>query len=186
MTRSLGCLMLMTMIAIAGQGVMAQGNGGPPPPPPGGGPNNTPLEIDPNFQPVESTYEGIGTITSGSGDATDNLSLTTACTSGERFVSGGSGVVIAEDESEWIVPMEMTDGSGSVDIFNTCTGNGETPNYLDDLETVVIDEEGEVITAYIFADNYFELFVNGTFVVRDTINFIPFNYSVVRFRPPIR
>ncbi|HRF98016.1 MAG TPA: hypothetical protein PLZ51_22575, partial [Aggregatilineales bacterium] len=36
--------------------------------------------------------------------------------------------------------------------------------------------------ATIFADNYFELYVNGVFVGRDTINFVPFNSSVVRFQ----
>jgi len=39
-----------------------------------------------------------------------------------------------------------------------------------------------VITGFIFADNYFELYVNGQLVGVDAIPFTPFNSSVVRFR----
>ncbi|HEX2619171.1 MAG TPA: hypothetical protein VHL11_03460, partial [Phototrophicaceae bacterium] len=154
----------------------------PPPPPPGGGNNDTPAVFDPSYQPVASTYAGIGTITMGEGSEAYNYSLTTGCDQ-ERFVSGATGKVVADDGSEWLVPMPVTeDGVGTVDLFNNCSGDGDNPDALDELQTVVVDEDGEVVTAYIFADNYFELYVNGVFVGRDNINFVPFNSSVVRFQ----
>lgn len=156
----------------------------PPPPPPGGGNNDEPAEFDPTYEGVQSTYAGIGVISVGEGEEIGDFSLTSACTTNERFVAGATGMVVAEDGSEWIVPMEMnaTEGMGAVDLYNDCTGSGDNADFMDELETVVIDEDGEIITAYLFGDNYYELYVNGTFVARDNINFIPFNSTVVRFQ----
>ncbi|MBF4391740.1 hypothetical protein EAY32_28175, partial [Vibrio anguillarum] len=41
---------------------------------------------------------------------------------------------------------------------------------------------GEEITGYIFADNYFELYINGQLVAVDTVPFTPFNSSIVKFK----
>jgi hypothetical protein len=76
----------------------------------------------------------------------------------------------------------VNEGPTAVDVFNTCTGTGDNPNYESQLKTVVIDEDGVEITGYIHADNYFELYVNGRFVARDSIPMTPFNTSVVRFK----
>ena len=38
------------------------------------------------------------------------------------------------------------------------------------------------ITGFIFADNYYELAVNGQLVARDSVGMTPFNSTVVRFR----
>jgi hypothetical protein len=185
-------LTILISIVVLCLSMIGVGSAQQPPPPPtpsgggggaGGGGNDTAPEFDPNYQAVESTYDGIGTITIGEGGVLADYSLTTECTTGERFVSGATGLVVADDGSEWLVPMQTTeDGIGSVDLFNSCSGQGANADALDQLETVVIDEDGEVITAYIFADNYFELYVNGVFVGRDNINFVPFNSSVVRFQ----
>lgn len=86
------------------------------------------------------------------------------------------------DGKTWTVPGPVTEGPTAVDIFNNCTGTGDNPNYLSELKTVVIDEDGVEITGYIHADNYFELYVNGRFVARDPIPMTPFNSNVVRFR----
>ena len=107
----------------------------PPPPTPsggggggnGGGGNDTPAEFDTSYQAVESTYNGIGTITMGEGEEVNNFSLTTECPTGDRFVTGATGLVVADDGSEWYVPMQTTeDGAGSVDLFNSCSGSGAT------------------------------------------------------------
>ena len=46
-----------------------------------------------------------------------------------------------------------------------------------------VDAGGEeTFAAYIFADNYFELYVNGKLLGVDAIPFTPFNSSVVRFK----
>lgn len=186
-------MLLMLMFCLTGL-TMAQGDGGnppptPPPPPGGGGGGGAggggadALTINESFQAVANTYSGIGTVTMGIGDLLGDFSLTPdGCPTGERFVAAETGLVVAEDGSEWIVPMEVNEGRGSVDIFNDCTGSGDNPNYLDDLETVVIDPDGDVITATIFGDNYFELYINGEYIGRDNIGFVPFNSSAVRFQ----
>lgn len=47
---------------------------------------------------------------------------------------------------------------------------------------IEIDSAGDVITGYIFADNYFELYVNGTFVGKDAIPFTQFNSHILKFK----
>ncbi len=69
-----------------------------------------------------------------------------------------------------------------MDLYNDCSGPGPNPGYLEQLETVVIDPDGEEITGYLFGDNYFELYVNGMIVARDPVGFVPFNSGVVRFK----
>jgi len=172
-------------------GTSAQGQGGrtpgaPPPPPQGGGPggpnNAATPQINASFTPIASTYKGTGVITVGEGKAIGDQSLTPKCTSSERFVAGLTGTVIAVDGSQWTVPAETNQGLGAVDMYNSCTSRGDNPNYLSQLKTVVVDADGEEITATLFGDNYFELYVNSRFVVRDNITFIPFNSSSVRFK----
>lgn len=52
---------------------------------------------------------------------------------------------------------------------------------LDDVP--VADAGGEeVFTAYVFGDNYFELYVNGELIGVDAVPFTPFNSSVLRFK----
>ncbi|MCX6602721.1 MAG: hypothetical protein NTV52_03930, partial [Acidobacteria bacterium] len=48
--------------------------------------------------------------------------------------------------------------------------------------TVVVDPDGELITGYIVADNYFELYVNGKLVAVDNTPFTPFNSAIVKFK----
>mgnify|MGYP003694648231 CR=1 FL=1 len=85
------------------------------------------------------------------------------------------------DGRQWIVPAPVNEGPIAVDVFNNCTGTGDIPDYASQLKTVVIDEDGVEITGFIHADNYFELYVNGRFVARDSPPMTPFNTSVVRF-----
>ena len=99
-----------------------------------------------------------------------------------RFIEARCGIVIAEDGNRFQVPTVPAEGPEPTDLFNDCTGAGDNPDALNDLETVVVDADGDDITAFLFADNYFELYVNGTIVARDPIGFVPFNSSVVRFR----
>jgi hypothetical protein len=92
------------------------------------------------------------------------------------------GVVQSEDGKRWTVPAPVHDGPVAVDLYNNCTGPGDNPNYLSQLKTFVVDPDGVEITGYIHADNYFELYVNGKYVARDSIPMTPFNTSVVRFK----
>ncbi|MBI4888633.1 MAG: hypothetical protein HY824_16165, partial [Acidobacteria bacterium] len=92
------------------------------------------------------------------------------------------GTVTSEDGKKWVVPAPVTEGAVAPDVYDTCIGTGDNPGYLSQLQTVVIDKDGVEITGYIHADNYFELYVNGRYVARDSIPMTPFNTSVVRFR----
>lgn len=123
-------------------------------------------------------------MTTGSAPNGVNAAATTACAAGVRtnFNATLNGVVTAAAGSQWTVPAAVNTGDTAIDIFNDCIGTGDNPNAESQLKTVVIDEDGVEITGYIFADNYFELYVNGQFVARDSIAFTPFNASVVRFK----
>jgi hypothetical protein len=126
-----------------------------------------------------------GTVTIGVAATTAGASPTTACTSGlsTNFNAALNGVVTASDGSRWTVPAEVTDGRVAVDLYNDCTGPGDNvARYQSQLQTVVIEPDGVEISGFIFADNYYELFVNGTFVARDAIAFTPFNSTAVRFK----
>ena len=92
------------------------------------------------------------------------------------------GVSTSPDGKKWIVPGPVQDGPLAVDLFNDCLGPGDNPNWEKQLQTVVIDKDGVEITGFIFADNYFELYVNGTLVARDGLGMTPFNSTAVRFR----
>ncbi len=47
---------------------------------------------------------------------------------------------------------------------------------------VELDKDGEVVTGFMVADNYFELYINGKLIGVDATPFTPFNSHVVRFR----
>ena len=130
----------------------------------------------------ESTDGGIVT----QGFATETFScgnLVSACTgTARRFIEARCGIVTAPDGTRLQVPVVPADGPDPADLYNSCTGPGHNPAHLDDLETVVIDSDGEEVTGYLFGDNYYELYVNGTIVARDPVGFVPFNLGVVRFK----
>lgn len=137
--------------------------------------------------PTRAVPPGIdpGTVTVGSASQIQLSPLTSACTSRRRtnFNPAVQGVVTAADGSQWTVPAEVAAGPTAPDLYNDCTAEGENAAALaGQIETVVVDPDGEEITGYLFADNYFELYVNGTLVGRDPIGFTPFNASVVRFK----
>ena len=47
---------------------------------------------------------------------------------------------------------------------------------------VEIDADGEVITGFVVADNYYEMYVNGKLVSVDNTPYTPFNSSIVKFK----
>ena len=50
------------------------------------------------------------------------------------------------------------------------------------MPVVEIDADGEVITGYIVADNYYEMWVNGKLVSVDNTPYTPFNSAIVKFK----
>src|SRR5262245_59079866 len=71
-----------------------------------------------------------------------------------------TGISIAADGKRWTMPAEIHDGPFAVDLYNDCHGAGANPDWEKQLQTVVVDPDGVEITGYIFADNYYELYVN--------------------------
>jgi hypothetical protein len=53
---------------------------------------------------------------------------------------------------------------------------------LNGSDIVTIDSAGELITAFIFADNYFEMYINGVPVGKDNVPYTQFNSNIIRFR----
>ncbi len=97
------------------------------------------------------------------------------------------GTIRSTDGKTWVSPAEVSFAKGprATDLYNDCTNVRLTGIKDLDLSKVPIqevDQGGEVITGYLFADNYFELYVNGKLVAVDATPFTPFNSSVVRFR----
>ncbi|GGP86363.1 hypothetical protein [Shewanella ulleungensis] len=73
----------------------------------------------------------------------------------------------------------------TTDLYNECSGVIPASIAEVDLSAVPVievDKDGEVVTGYIFADNYFELFINGKLIGVDPIPFTPFNSNIVRFK----
>lgn len=105
---------------------------------------------------------------------------------GERSRSSAVGEIKSEDGKVWIVPAENNYETTpkAEDLFNEC--GGKVLKSLDELDlndVPVINAGGtEVFTAYLFPDNYFELYINGVLIAVDPVVFTPFNSSVVRFK----
>ncbi|WP_114285297.1 hypothetical protein [Candidatus Halocynthiibacter alkanivorans] len=113
-----------------------------------------------------------------------NPGLISCSTRGSRV--SALGRITADDGSEWVVPapVNFETAPKAADLFNQCGGTQLTSISELDVNTVdVVDLGGsEIFTAYIFADNYFELYVNGKMIAVDPVVFTPFNSNVVRFK----
>lgn len=97
------------------------------------------------------------------------------------------GRLVGDDGVTWTVPAATQFGSGPVasDLYNDVSGvrpAGYAEVDLSRVPVVEVDPDGEVITGHLFADNYFELYVNGVLVAYDPVPFTPFNSCIVRFR----
>ncbi len=138
------------------------------------------------FAPLVHSQESVdqGLLTQGL--ATETFScgnLARSCSGrARRFMEAKCGIVVAEDGTRVQVPVVPAEGPDPTDLYNDCAGSGHNPTHLEDLDVVTIDASGDEITGYVFGDNYYELYVNGTIVARDPVGFIPFNSGVVRFR----
>ena len=96
------------------------------------------------------------------------------------------GTIKSDDGRQWIVPADthFETAAKAADLYNQCSGVRLRQLSDLDLDKVpVIDAGGaETFTAYVFADNYFELYANGKLLAVDAVPFTPFNSSVVRFK----
>ena len=101
------------------------------------------------------------------------------------------GTVTATDGTEFTVPADVhfTDATFPMasNLFNPCTqveyaSDEEAIAALDGTDIIEVDADGKVITAYVFADNYFEMYINGVPVGKDNVPFTQFNSNIVRFK----
>lgn len=138
----------------------------------------------PSTSPVD--YTGSASVSQGM--ATVSISNLFSCAGGRN---APIGISTATDGSTWIVPADVnfTNNSFPVasDLYNPCSGvqyntAAEAVAALDGSDIVEIDANGEVVTAYVFADNYFEMYINGIAVGKDNVPFTQFNSNLVRFR----
>ncbi len=99
------------------------------------------------------------------------------------------GQISASDGTVITMPAEtaLQKGQGplSYDLYNEC--NQVTPPNsaavsTDKVPVIEIDADGEVITGFIVADNYYEMYVNGKLVSVDNTPYTPFNSSIVKFK----
>ena len=135
--------------------------------------------------PAEN-YSGTASITQGI--ATTITEDIYTCDRGRKT---DVGEISSTDGKTWIVPAKThylnNDFPFATDLHNSCEGLNyataeEALANFDAANTITIDNDGETYTAYIFADNYFEMYVNGEPVGKDKVPFTQFNSSVVKFK----
>ena len=140
------------------------------------------------FLPLATSaqYAGTGSVTQGFGSITNPNIY--SCPNGRTPALGsisGSGNQI------WTLPAEVNflnpQFPGAPDLHNPCNGAtyatvNDALAVLDGSEIVNIDPDGELITAFVFADNYFEMYVKGVPVGKDKVPYTQFNSSLIRFR----
>lgn len=129
-------------------------------------------------------YNGSASITQGIAKTVEpNLFK---CENGRSRVAG-IGEITDSEGKVWTVPAEnnFAIGPRAVDLYEECSNI--TPKNIADVDetsvpVVVVDPDGEEITGYIFADNYFELYINATLIAVDAVPFTPFNSNIVKFK----
>jgi hypothetical protein len=119
------------------------------------------------------------------GRATTDIENLYKC--GNHYRKSGIGHFIDQTKNRWFVPAAVvfSEARKATDLYNQCMNI--TPASINDVNIASvpifeIDHDGEVITGFIFADNYFELYVKDHLVGVDSVPFTPFNSSIVRFR----
>lgn len=128
------------------------------------------------------TYTGTGSATQGLGIKT--ISSLYSC-SGGRVTS--IGTIKSTDGKVWTVPADVnfTTAAKLPDLYNEC--NGKTPASISAVDTAsvpvtIIDNDGVVISGFVFCDNYFELYINGKLLGVDAVPYTPFNSCFVKFK----
>lgn len=131
-------------------------------------------------------YKGTASVTQGMA-----ATITEDIYSCERGRKTDVGEITSADGKKWTVPAQTNysnvDFPFAADLFNSCEGKNyktskEALSNFNDSKIIEIDQDGEIFTAYIFADNYFEMYVNGVAVGKDKVPFTQFNSSIVKFR----
>ncbi len=139
---------------------------------------------DPKEDQSTNEYSGTASVTQGLATTT----MANLYPSGQRVA--GLGSITAIDNSTWVVPAEVNYSDDSFpfapDLYNPdgvmYATSSDALSAFDPSDIVEIDASGDVMTGFIFADNYFELYINGIPVGKDAIPFTPFNSHIVKFK----
>ena len=140
----------------------------------------------PAAKPVAAPGAVVRHVTQGRAQTViDNLFRCTVKVSNHRISAVGR--ITATDGTVLTVPAETAyqKGTRGADLFNEC--NKVVPQKTAEVSDanvpiVEIDRDGEVVTGYIVADNYFELYVNGKLIAVDAVPYTPFNSTIVKFK----
>jgi len=135
---------------------------------------------------TNSPYTGTGSVTQGAGTTTTaNL-----FPSGVRVAA--MGTITSTDNKTWALPADVnftnTAFPFASDLYNSYVSGHTYANStaataaLLSSNIVTVDADGEVFTAYIFGDNYFEMYINGIPVGKDPVPYTDFNSCIVRFK----
>lgn len=135
---------------------------------------------------TSSAYSGTGSVTQGVGTTT-TANLFSA---GVRVAA--LGTITSTDGKTWALPAEVnftnTNFPTASDLYNSYVSGHSYANTaaataaLSSTGIITVDTDGEVYTAYIFGDNYFEMYVNGIPVGKDPVPYTDFNSCIVRFK----
>lgn len=136
-----------------------------------------------NVSIAQTDYKGSGYVSQGFANIIKS-NIFPNC-NGARVASYGQ--INSLDGKSWIVPSESNFEQGPYlqDLSNPCKSiNPKSVNDLNlsSLPITEIDKDGDIITGYIFADNYCELYINGVLVGVDPVPYTPFNSCVVKFK----
>ena len=147
--------------------------------------NTTPTPA-PATPTTPAAYTGTGSVSQGKG------TTTTANLFAAGIRVAALGTVTSTDNKTWTVPAEVNYTNGAFpmasDLYNSYVAGhsygtaAAAVAALPGSDVVTIDNSGETYTAYVFADNYFELYINGVAVGKDAVPYTEFNSSLVRFK----
>ncbi|NND91270.1 MAG: hypothetical protein HKN42_10430 [Granulosicoccus sp.] len=105
---------------------------------------------------------------------------------GPGSLASAVGEIKSQDNTVRIVPAATNFDSASKasDLFNECSGTRLTSISQLDLQSVPLFDAGggEEFVMYLYADNYYELYINGELIAVDPVPYTPLNSSVVRFK----
>ena len=146
--------------------------------------NSSSKESNPKSMDNVKSYNGTGSTTKGLAETTIK-SLLSSNPKGSRIA--GVGEIKDTEGNTWTVPgiNNFNDAPKAFDLYNE--NSGITPSSLSEVDlnsipVTEIDSDGEIITGYLFADNYFELYINGKLIAVDPVPFTRFNSNIVKFK----
>lgn len=135
---------------------------------------------------TNSAYSGTGSVTQGAG----NTTTSNLFASGLRMAA--LGTITSTDGKIWALPADVNFSNSSFpvasDLYNSYVSGHSFASStaataaLSSNSIVTVDADGEIYTAYIFGDNYFEMYVNGVPVGKDPVPYTDFNSCIVRFK----